>query len=419
MKAYEHTHAVLLKVIEEDIPLNLAIKSSLKKEKKIIDPTLKADISASAGCVLRHYYLFKELFSRKYPEEKESVFLFFALGLGNRLFSKRFDEEELKKYIQKNTELDGLVEYYESFNDVKKLIPEDVEFGSNKYYSMRYNTPTWIVRMWRKNAGDLLFKRLMHSQANYASSLLRVNTDNIKIGEFTNKYNDLSLLDEKLGIVSSSENRKVKRHQAVMNGDALVVPTSYSFMLDELDVDPVRGIAIYGGSTNHLLDELYVRLGVNFKADYLCGTQKHFFEVNDKVKKYGLLNLSVYECDYQAIITCVSKPVHTFFLCPENSYFLGLLENPDYFLRCRQDDLDRFINGQYQSLIEASRHVEDGGDLVYFVPTFCRNEGKGVIHRFINEHSDFVLVNEKQLFPFDKYQTMLYFAILRKEVKHD
>ena len=190
-------------------------------------------------------------------------------------------------------------------------------------------------------------------------------------------------------------------------------------LLKDLDIDPIRGIAIYGGSTNAIIDELYLRLGVNFKADYLCGTQKHFFEVRDAVKKYGLVNLSLYECEHQAILTCISKPVHTFFLCPENSYFLGLIERPDYFLSCRQEDLDSFIKIEYESLIEASHHVEDGGDLVYFVPTFCRNETKSIIHRFIKEHEGFSLVEEKQLVPFDKYESMLYFAILRKEVKHD
>lgn len=419
MKTYEHALNVLLKVVEEGVPFNLAIKSSLKKEKKQVDYDFKSIISASAGCVLRHYYLFKELFERKYQDQKEEKFLLFALGLGNHLFSKRIDEEELEKYIVKTSELPDIADYYKSFNDTKKLIPEDIEYGSKKYNSLRYNLPMWIAGMWYKNAGELLFKRLLHSQVNYNQTILRVNTDNISVSDFLNKYSDFTLVDEKLGLVNYSEQKKLKKHQSIADGDALYMPASYSYMCDELDLDPVRGIAIYGAGTNSLLDELYARLGVGFKADYLCGTQKHFFEVKDKIKKYGLTDIATYECDYKAIITCVSKPVHTFFLCPENSYFLGLVENPDYFLRCNQDDLDRFIQGEKESILEVARYVEDGGNLVYFVPTFCRNEGKNIVHQFLRDNKDFVLVNEKQLFPFDKYQTMLYFAVLKKEVNND
>ena len=419
MRSFEHAYNVLLKVVEEGIPFNLAIKSSLKQEKKNIDSSFKMDISASSGCVLRHYYVFKELFLRKYPEEKENKFLLFALGLANHLFSKRFDEKELEKYIAKESELEGVLEYINSFNDPKALIPSDIEYRSKKYISLRYNIPIWIVNMWQKNAGQFLSYKLFKSFGNYKNHLVRINENQIDIAEFYKKYTDFAAFEDDSSVAIYGGKDNVTRHQAIRNEDAYLIPGGYKYMLQDLDLDSIRGIAIYGGMTNHLLGELSLRLGVNFKADYLCGTQKHFFETKDVVKKYGFTDLSIYECEHQAILTCISKPVHTFFLSPENSYFLGLLERPDYFLSCKQENLDEFIKIEYESLIEASAQVEEGGDLVYFVPTFCRNECRGLIRRFLKENAHFRLVNEKQLFPFDKYQTMLYFAILRKENKND
>ena len=419
MRSFEHTFNVLTKVVEEGIPFNLAIKSTLKLEKKKVDSEFKSSISATSGCVLRHYYVFKEIFSRKYNEEKENRFLLFAIGLANHLFSKRFEEKELFKYIEKESELDGVVEFIKSFNDPKTLIPEDIEYGSRKYTSLRYNIPIWIVSMWEKNAGQFLSKKLYKGLSKHQYTLVRVNTNEIKEEEFYSKYPDFEKFESLEGLAKYKGEQPLKKHKAVFSNDAILIPGGFAYMLKDLVIDPIRGIAIYGGSANAIIDELYLRLGVNFKADYLCGTQKHFFEVRDAAKKYGLVNLSLYECEHQAILTCISKPVHTFFLCPENSYFLGLIERPDYFLSCKQEDLDSFIKIEYESLIEASHHVEDGGDLVYFVPTFCRNETKSLIHRFLKEHEGFSLVEEKQLFPFDKYESMLYFAILRKEVKHD
>lgn len=419
MRSFEHAFNVLVKVVEEGIPFNLAIKSSLKKEKKKVDADFKTAISASSGCVLRHYYVFKELFIRKYPEEKENKFLLVALGLANHLFSKRFDEKELNSYISKESGLDGVIEFINSFSDPKSLIPEDIEFQSKKYISLRYNLPLWIVSMWEKNAGQFLSYKLFKSFSNHQNTLVKINTNQIKAEEFYKKYADFTAFEDDDSIAIYNGKQGLRRHPAVFDDDAFFIPASYSYMIKDLDIDPIRGIAIYGGMTNSLLEELAIKLGPNFKADYLCGTQKHFFEVNDMVKRHGLTDLSVYECEHQAILTCISKPVHTFFLSPENSYFLGLLERPDYFLICKQEDLDKFIKIEHESLIEAANQVEEGGDLVYFIPTFCKNEGRGLIHRFLKEDARFSLIEEKQLFPFDKYQTMLYFAILRKGQKND
>ena len=95
------------------------------------------------------------------------------------------------------------------------------------------------------------------------------------------------------------------------------------------------------------------------------------------------------------------------------------MERPDYFLTIKQEMLDQLIAGEEKALEEATNHVEDGGDLIYLIPTFCKNEGRSLIRRFLNKHPEFTLGDEKQLYPFDRYQTMLYFAKLRKEVKHD
>ena len=142
-------------------------------------------------------------------------------------------------------------------------------------------------------------------------------------------------------------------------------------------------------------------------------------EAENIKKRYHLEGLSLYECPHTAMLTCISKPVHTMFVSPENSHFQSLIDSPEYFLRCNQDDLDKFIQIEKESILEASKQVENGGDLIYFVPTLCKNETKRVVRAFLEENKNFTLVNEKQLFTFDPYKSILYFAILRKEESHD
>ena len=418
MKSYEHTFDVLTKVVEEGIPFNLAINSSLKKEKKKPDPSLKNDMSASSGGVLRHYYLFKELITRKYGELKEKNFLLLAMGLANHLFSKRFDEAELAKYIAKETELEGVKEFIESFNAEDQLIPEDIEVGSRKYLSLRYNLPLWIVNMWEKNAGDLFKRRLFSSIYKSKNNFARVNTNNLTYDEFLAKYPQFEASFEE-NFVKYNGKDNIRKQDALINEDAYNYSPCYSLLTKDLDIDPFRGIAVYGASSNHLIYELAMRLGSGFTCDYLCGNQQYFFETSRAIKQLGLTNVSLYEVTADAIITCVSKPVHTFFVCPNNSSLLNLKEKPDYFLRIKQEDMDTFISDELNVLVQASAHVEDGGYLIYFVPTFSKNESRGVVRNFLGKAPNYKLEKEVQLFPFDKYQTLFYFAIMKKEVDND
>lgn len=418
MRDFEHVQNVLNKVLFEDMPFHLAVKSSLKSDNKKHDPSFKQEISSVAGSVLRHYYLFKEIISRKYEEASDKNFVLLSIGLANHLFAKKIDEDKLLPFISKETEFKDSKEFILSFNDPTKLIPEDIELNSRKYISLRFNIPLWVVSMWEKNCGPVLSKKLYYSFSRFKKVLLRVNTDVISKDDLLAKYPNFSAAQEdKYVLYEGREN--IRSLEAYHNDEIILTPAGYDFMLSKIDIDAFRGIAIYGACENYLIDELFSLLGIDFKADYICGKQKHFFEVKQKLNALHLSNISLYEIESEGMRTCVSKPVHYMFVCPDNSYLAELKERPDAFLRCKQEQLDEHIKEEKKALNSAADLVEEDGYLIYFIPTVCRNETRGVVNAFLNEHNEFSLVEEKQLFPFDKYQTMLYFAILRKEVKHD
>ena len=417
MGCFEYATKILNDVINNNLSFRTASKVAFKKED---NEQIKNDVVAVVGCALRHYYVFKELANRKYPEIEDNAFNVLSLGLANHLFAKKFDEDSFNKYVESESKLEGAVEFINSLNDPKALIPEDIEFGSKKFNALRYNLPMWIVNLWEKNCGPFLAKKQFRAlSSRNLNSVLRINTYCISDADFFNKYNDLVACDIEHVAVAQNETINLKSHQAIRHGDAFAYPLGYKLMCQDLDIDPLRGIAIYNGCSNHILKELYAILGPFFKADVLCNNQAQLMDAERTKSRYHLEGLSLYECPHTAMLTCISKPVHTMFVSPENSSFQSLIDSPEYFLRCKQEDLDRFIQVEKESLLEASKQVEMGGDLVYFVPTLCKNETKRVIRAFLAEHKEFTLVNEKQLFTFDPYKSMLYFAILRKEESHD
>ena len=417
MRPFEYTFLTLTKVVEEQLPFRLALKSAFKSQKRMLDNSFKASVASMSGCVLRNYYLFKEIVNRKYPELKENKFLLIAIGLANHAIKNEFDETELFKFIEKETELEDVVDFIKGYDNPLSLMPKDIPLHSHKYYSLRCNIPLWVVRMWHRNCGEALSRSIFHAVSRFKNVDVRINSQNISDEEFFEKYNDFAKTDESNYAAYTGEGR-LRKHPALVD-DALFIPQGYKYIFDDLDLDPIRGIAAYCGSNNHILEELYLRLGNDYKIDYVCGHQKHYFETLTSVKQLKLSNVSTYEVDVDALRTCISKPVHNFFLCPRNSNFEQLMYQPDFFLSCDQELLDEYINEETKSLNEAASLVEDGGYIIYLVPTLCRNETKTVVHEFVNNNPDYKLEKELQLLPLEKFKTMLYFAVIRKEVNHD
>ena len=417
MRNFEVAFETLQKIFDNKIRFNLAVKSSLKKANKMGDSAFINELTSTCGCVLRHYYVFEEIIKRQYPDANQKQILLISLALANRLFSKRYDVKKLNEYVCKESELDDVTSFIEGLNDPKKLIPEDVKEDTPNYYHLRYNLPLWLVEMWSKNFDSFIAKKLFRSVYHKDKQILRINSNNIDGEEFFKKYNNLQPFGDSLAIYDGKEN--IKKLLAVKNGDAFDIDAGYKLMVNSIEIDPIRGIAVYAGSSNKLLTELYCVLGNSFKMDYLCGSQKNFFEVKKEIQELGMLNISTYEVSYTGIVTCISKPVHYFFLCPRNTYFRGLSETPDYFLNINSEDLDEIIKEEKEAINEAKDQIEDGGYLIYYLPTVSKNETRGVIHAFLKENPNFTIVREKQMLPFDKYKNMFYFAILKKGESND
>ena len=420
MKEIEHVNNALNKIIFDGSSFNLAVRSSLKDEKRNNDPSFVNTITSICGGLLRHYYSLDNAVKKAFPELDDKEQLLLSIALADKLFSKKITREDaLKPLIKIHPDKDkDFNAFLDSFNDPFSLIPEDVKPDSDEYIHFRYNIPLFIVKMWRRNAKGALSRKLFKTFKKNDRQVLRIDTNNISIEEFLTKYPEYTQVDDS-PIVEIATKENAKRLAPVVNGDAINMHPSYTYALGNLDIDFIRGVAVYGGSSNDVIDELYASFGRELKVDYLCGNQKHFFEVSNKIKRHRIKGVSLYECGHDALRTCISKPMHTFIVCPENTSFERLKEESDYFLKVNKEDLDNFIKVQQETLLNAFDLLEEDGYLLYVVPTLCRNETYGLIRRFVDEHQNVKLEKETQLFPFDKYNSMLYFAVLKKESSND
>ena len=404
---------ILKRIVVESVPFSLALKQAFKRND--VSKEDRAIASAIVGCSLRHYIVLERLFKDAYPELESEGIIAFAIAFSNALFIKKLDQDEcnaLAQYFLKEEEL-SFADFLAPYLVDKKLVPEEVEIGSFDFLSCRYNTPVNVIKMWNKQFGQMTTSRILKANSKPAPKVLRINSTKISDEDFFNQYPEFEKTDLD-GVVLYKGEGRLKNSVVFEKGLAYPLTPAYKELLDDGDVDLLRGFAIYSEYQNDLTDELLARFDNINNIEYIAGSYSAFISTKNALAKANINGVNVYEAGVSSIITCISKPVHTFLVMPDSSRLNLLQVLPDYFLRFDIQKLDELIANQAQALKEASAQVEDGGYLLYLVDTISKKETMGLINEFLKEHQEFTLVRDKQYFPYKKYGGSYYFAVLKK-----
>lgn len=404
---------ILKKIIAENVPFSLALKQAFKHGN--IAKEDKSVVSAVVGCALRHYIVMERLLKDAYPEIESEGLCALLVAFSNALFIKKLPQDECDALVKNflKEEDTSFSDFVSPYLEEKKLVPEDIEIGSFEFLSYRYNTPLSVIKMWNKQFGQVLTSRMLKANSKPAPVVLRINNAKISDDEFFAQYPEFEKVDM-AGIALYKGEGRFKNSDACIKQLANPLSPAFKELLDEGDVDLLRGLAIYAEYPNDLLVELLSRFENLNNVEYVAGSYGAFLSAKNAIAKANLKGVNVYEAQASSIVTCISKPAHTFLVMPDSSRLNLLQVLPDYFLRFDIEKLDELITNQTKALEEASVQVEDGGYLLYLVDTISKKENMGVINEFLKEHTEFTLIRDKLYFPYKKFGGSYYFAILKK-----
>ena len=410
---------ILNRIINENTPFSLALKQAFKKNE--VSKEDKANISAMVGCVLRHYLVLSNVISKQYPALDSVGVIALMIAFSNALFIKKLDQEDCNKEAQQYLKDEDIKvnDFIEPYLAEKKLVPENIEVGSFEFLSYRYNTPVDIIKMWSKQFGHIAVSKALKANSKPAPVVLRIDNKKIEDEDFFNKYPEFERIEGVNGMALYKGEGKFKNHE--VSEKALATPYALAFkeMLDEGDVDLLRGLAIYTEYPNDLLIDLLSRKESISGVEFIAGNLATASNARNFLNKNQVRGVNVYEAQASAIITCLSKPVHTFVVMPDSSRFNLLQLLPDYFLRFDFNKLDELIANQKLALKEAAAQVEEDGYLLYLVDTLSKKESINIINEFLANNENFTLVRDKLYFPYKKYGGSYYFAALKKAKKND
>ena len=410
---------ILNRIINENTPFSLALKQAFKKNE--VSKEDKANISAMVGCVLRHYLVLSNVISKQYPELESLGAIALMIAFSNALFIKKLDQEECNKEAQQYLKDEDVKakDFIEPFLEEKKLVPENIEVGSFEFLSYRYNTPTDIIKMWNKQFGHISCGKVLKANSKPAPVVVRIDNKKIEDEDFFSKYPEFERIEGVNGVALFKGEGKFKNSE--VNEKELAVPYALAFkeMLDEGDIDMLRGLAIYSEYPNDLLIDLVSRKEAITGVEFIAGNLSAATSTKNFIQKNQIKGINVYEASASAIITCLSKPVHTFVVMPDSSRLNLLQLLPDYFIRFNFEKLDELIANQKLALKEAAAQVEEDGYLLYLVDTLSKKETINIINEFLANNENFTLVRDKIYFPYKKYGGSYYFAALKKARKND
>ena len=412
MHKFEIAIEILDTILDKQIPFNLATKNVLDKYSIPLDE--RTNVVGLVGCELRHHLLFDTLVKEELVFEEGVTSSAVLLLLANHHFYNKFDEQETLALTAKASKLDvkALQQFLDNHQDKNELIPAKYQKGSFEYLSLRYNTPVWLVKMLNKHYGrGLAFKIL---QINTRPVVQSYKLNGIEQGRV--------LLNPNFGVAPVEDmvlyigKGSAKNTDFYKNREIIPEKMAFKTTLDNVNVKPLSSIAFYSGYSNTAYIDLALR-AEGSHIDLIAPDITLTTEIKRHASIYGLKNVSIYEEKAANLLACISNKVDYFFMLARNSNFELLRTNADYFLRFSRDELDSIMNEQRYSLEEAASLINDGGELIYMIPTLNKKESKQIVNEFLLIHRDFSLIEEKQHFPFEELNSTLYVARMVKTKK--
>ncbi len=425
MITFDYSLETLKSIINDDTNFSKALKNCFTAHQ--ISQEDSKLVSILVGCELRHYYVFNECINSNIKGLTQDSYLAVALALANDLFLRRVEASvalDFVKKILKEQNQENLLPEIEKFIqrkiDGEPLIDESIDKFSYRFMSYRFNIPEWVAKMWSNHFSKNIAYKIAKANSKSPINYLRLNPNNASEEDVFKKPDNGFEKTDKEGLYIYTGKEQLKKNHTYFTGGLFNESLGYYQLVDAMELDALKDVAIISTYYNPLLTEIAIRLNGTANVEQIVEPGNDFFEFKSASKKYNLKKVQVLDCNMDALVTAISKPTSTIVVTPNSSRFDLIRYNPDFFLHFKQDSLDEIIAKEKMMINEAGKFVEDKGRLVYAVSTINRKETREVVNDFLRKNPDFYLKEEKQFLPYDASNSCLYYAILVKaEVKHD
>lgn len=421
-RIFDTSFNVIKSIIKDRISFNSAIKNQIKNIRK---DELNL-ISNLSGLFLRNYFSIRYITEASFNSSQLEVVIYSGLVFVNIYFKKGVDEKTAITYLANKLELFQIKYDEETKAKFKKFLENkndslkeylDTKFKGKsfrKYLSALTNLPERIIKMIqnqydRKIGFDTIHSIFrMPSQYAIGNILLADNlTDQMK--------SNFHIIEP--NFYEYDQKTSIRKEEAIRTGLLLPIQKAEYNLVKSLPNLLGSNITFYfeeKSSIYYTLINKYLNEGN--KLSLACNKPSLNQDLYSKIKPLGINKLDIYESTHSELIAHLSEKQDLFILLPENSNFEQLRRVPEYGILFDTSKLDSIIENEFLKLSDSTQYIADDGLLVYVVPTLNIKETMIITNKFLNAHKEFSKVKEETFFPFEKDNSILYYAIFQKKV---
>ena len=182
MQEFDLAQKVLNDILVNDVQFNDALKKLFQADPAI--RPLRGSVAGLVGCELRHHLLFTHLVEEAKIEgltEEEKMAI--KLALADIYFFKRIALEDMKKVLSEKIgeeKMEKLEPLFAKAETPNEFIPAEFLKTSNKYLSLRYNTPEWVLKIWQ-HFGDGQTYRILKANVRQNTSSVRIRPSMVPV----------------------------------------------------------------------------------------------------------------------------------------------------------------------------------------------------------------------------------------------
>ncbi len=414
MQEFDLSEKILEDIIVNDIQFNEALRKVFQADPSI--RPMRVTVAGIVGCELRHHILFEYLLSDYKGlsgAEKRTI----SLALADLYFYKHISKENmlsiLKEKISEET-LTSIQPLLDKADTEGPFIPEKISKQTNKYLSLRFNTPEWVLKIFEHFGYGTTYKILKKNNRPFVP-YVRVRTSLTPTKEVLEKNPEFkeSPVEDILTYAGKSSLRK-----NILTKDGVIFreKPATKELIDTYRIEEPKELFVYNANLDSsLLKEIVENYGSSIGINMGVPSMENYPDVTRLIRQKQLKNINFFASSLDSLLVSISRPQDLVIAAPDSSNFDLIREQPDYLLHFKKSGMDELFAKEKETLLECSKFVAEGGTLIYMIYTISKKEGHQTILDFLANHPEFQLVTEKQSFPYEANETSLYYAVMHKD----
>jgi len=413
MKARQLAYEILYDVIVRQQYASLALKQRLQ-EAPVIDQTLCTSIVYT--CLQNHRYI-RVLWQRHttyYPSSKIAVLLDSATT--QLIFFDRVPDYAI---LNETVELAKNIDI-NSAKMVNAVLHKVLEKGKEKLVgldeldtiALNASLPTFVVKLWSKHYG--MEQTLLNAQALLEPSLLcgRVNPLKIDTDEI---FYDPNVTRGKLSEYAFYSKDNIVQSDWFKNGECWLQDEASQLVSEYLELTDNLNVldACSAPGTKTAASAVLMHNTGHIDAIELHETRTGL--IDKQLVHLGITNVTTYTMDARDAKDNFKHKHYDRILVDVPCSGLGVLRRKaDIKLRVSPAQLDELQALQASILEGVYECLKIGGIMVYSTCTLNRKENEMQIKKFVEKHPEFILLEEKTIFPNEYHTDGFYMAKLKR-----